>query len=64
MDYSRLILKSIYITQDITITFTLPTHIVNYLSDTEVTYYGIIIFTLPKPPNPSITSSEDCGSAY
>jgi hypothetical protein len=64
MDSSRL--KSIYITQDTGITFTLPTaapHIVNSLSDTEVPDSGILIFTLPKHHHPSITSSEDWGSA-
>lgn len=58
----KLILKSIYITQDTAITFTLPTaapHIVNSLSDTEVPYSGILTFTLPKPHHPPI--SEDWG---
>jgi hypothetical protein len=66
MDSSRLTLKSIYIKQDTAITFTLPTaapHIEHLLSETEVPYSRIFIFTLPKYHHPSITSSEDWGSA-
>ena len=54
-------------TQDTAITFILSTstpHIVNYLSDTEVSYSQISIFTMPKLHHPSITSSVHRGSAW
>ena len=65
MEFFRFILKYIYTTQDTAITFTLPNatpHIVNSLSDKEVPYSGILIFTLPEY-HPSVTSSKEWGSA-
>lgn len=60
--FSLEILKSIYITQDTAITFTLPTASHREFS---IRYRGTILWNsyvhIAKPHHPSISSSEDWG---